>query len=1017
MNRQNFGKWGIELKPEEFAGALAFLLQTFYERTPDDILAKLTGVEDLEKTYAGKEIQDDVLIPLCFDSTYHFKEIHFWANPDQWQKSAQWLETPAEIYYHEWERYLKNLKEEHEENEWKRYEKSNSRLEPRPFRLRIELYTNSENASWLISQLSQLNDNEVSIYVRTDEPGAEVGWNWALTVGFLPDENSQRFRSELKEYIEKDRTWLKSLVEFINLDSENDACDLLVIPESLRSALKTALTLEINISADCVLIIGSPTENPADVPSLINTFRRLIKTSGVGLVYVSPQKRTDWFAEFIRELSHNESIDAALFAACREAKTPTPLLIASRRLIEFSKLAESIKSFGEKIKNITVEKKIDIDSEDAWNFGIEKRSYDLQEMSDVFVNDTNYFRFDRESSSAASTTRIKNEVEKILTEKEASKKNEARWIQTQVYDLSRPNEPVRLRRALRASAPHEAFVRIGLDSKDWEKSDEEFKSDLLPTNKESYKLTVVFTEPQLLDEPQVASVVLPPLGNSSECRFFFRVRENVNQIEARITVLYKNRVLQTALLKALVASEPLEASEKNRIELTREAIVRADFSGLKDRRHFDAAFILNHDVKNIARVTAIKDDYVSFSTPSGLPGFVAQVNEFITQIADSPIDYRGQLNTPATLKLITNLAKYGRILYDSLVENEDGTTPLANIIVGLSEKSVSAGNPKRIQIISANPDARLPFEFLYDREAPQGDEAEFCPNVVAALERGKCFDACPGLSSPKDYVCPMGFWGLSNIIERHTHSNLYSTKTVDGDFRFQSEPVKERRHLNIFKKVLFAASDKADALEEQDAVSKEIILKKGAGIQKIISSLNGITNSVTDRISSWDEWREKIKSETPPTALILITHTEPTGGGILALEIGDGKRPNLRLEMSGIGQEYVRFPAENLPPIVLLIGCETGEGKANIQFANFVARFRQGGAAIIVSTGATILGRHAIPVTNELLERLNEYTKKPNLSFGEVMRVVKQRMLARGFPMVLTLMAYGDADWQIGTRE
>ncbi len=1015
MNKQNFGKWGIELKSQEFAGALAFLLQEFYERTPDDILAKLTGVDDLEKTYAGKEIQDDVLIPLCFDSTYHFNEI-YWANPDE-EKSSHWLETPAEIYYYKWESYLNNLKEEHEQNEQERYEKSNSRLEPRPFRLRIELYTNPENASWLSSQLSQLNDNEVSIYVRTDEPTAEVGWNWSLKVGFLPDENSQRFRRELEEYIEKDRNWLKPLVEFINLNSENDGCDLLVIPESLRSALKTALTLEIKISADCVLIIGAPTENPEDVPALINTFRRLIKTAGVGLVYISPQKRTDWFAELIRELSHNESIDTALFAACRAAKTPTPFLIASRLLIEFSKLAESIKSIGEKIKNITVEKKIDIDSRDAWNFGIEERSYDLQEMSDVFLNGTNYFRVDRESSSADSTTRIKDEVDIILADEETSRKNETRWIQTQIYDLSRPDEPVRLRRAVRASASHEAIVRIGEESEDWEKSDEIFKSDALPPNKESYKLTVVFTEPQLFDEPQVASIVLPPHGNSSECRFFFRVGENVNQIEARISILYKNRVLQTALLKASAASEPLEASEKNRIELTREAIVRADFSGLRDRRHFDAAFILNHDVKNIARVTAIKDEYVSFSAPGGLPGFVSQVDDFITEIADTPEDYGGTLDTPATLKLIANLAKRGRILYDSLIENEDGTTPLANIIVGLSENGVPADNPKRIQIISAKADARLPFEFLYDREAPQGNDVEFCPNAVSALERGKCFIDCPGVNSPKDYVCPMGFWGLSKIIERHTHSNLYSTKTVDGDFRFQSETVKERRHLNIFKKVLFAASDKADVLEEQDAVSKKITLKEGKGIRKIISSLNGITNSVTDRISSWDEWREKIKAETPPTALILITHTETIGGGIFALEIGNGESPNLLLEMSSIGQEYVRFPAENVPPIVLLIGCETGKSQENIDFMSFVARFRQGGAAIIVSTGAAILGRHAIPVTNELLERLNEYTKKPNLSFGEVMRVVKQRMLARGFPMVLTLMAYGDADWQIGTRE
>ena len=49
----------------------------------------------------------------------------------------------------------------------------------------------------------------------------------------------------------------------------------------------------------------------------------------------------------------------------------------------------------------------------------------------------------------------------------------------------------------------------------------------------------------------------------------------------------------------------------------------------------------------------------------------------------------------------------------------------------------------------------------------------------------------------------MGFWGLSKIIERHTYNPLYTEKAVDGSFRFQSEPVEGRNHLDIFRGVFF----------------------------------------------------------------------------------------------------------------------------------------------------------------------------------------------------------------------
>lgn len=490
MNRQDFGEWGIELKPEEFAGALAYLLRQLYNDTPTNILAKLVlknlrGVVTKPiiigvKEFAGGRDKPDDYSPIfvCFDSTFH--QLDFYS-----------FRLNAADLFGKWLDFVKDLQKNHQVSEEERYVNSQYRLLPRPFRLRFELLTNPENAFWLSEQLSQLNDGDASVYLRIDEPGTEVGWNWALRVGFLKDENSLRLREELERFVGEKKRWLGNLVEFVFLDSENDNCDLLIIPEGLRSALSAALKLNVKVSADCVLIIGRTNENPEDIPALIDALRRLISTAGVGIVNVPPEKRIYWFTELIRELSHDEPIDVALFAACRMAETPTPFLVASDKLIRFSRLVESIKSIGEKLKKFGTDEIIEVFGNDAYNFGIDSGSYNWKDLGEKLIRRSNDFRIDREETSATSAVNVNREIKEKISTEAKPKKNEIRWIQSQVYDLSNFGEKRLLRRALRRNAPHEAVVRIGLSSEDWIQSEERFPAEKLPPDKESYNLVTL----------------------------------------------------------------------------------------------------------------------------------------------------------------------------------------------------------------------------------------------------------------------------------------------------------------------------------------------------------------------------------------------------------------------------------------------------------------------------------------------------------------------------------------------
>lgn len=993
MNGQNLGHlWNAPPSPE-MSQALSMLLRDLFLRAPAELLARLAYAEGPARNVYEVREEHNPLIGIC----YH---------PSLIEEAAFLRDTPPLVFFQRWVEFANARRREYDENETRRLEESDHRLYPRPFRIRYELYTEREHAFDLVNRLVYPGDQETSVYFRTEELDGDVGWNWPLRIGFLPDGASGRLFEELKIYVDQVREWVGALVNLVRLDSETDNCDLLLIPTSIQEACELVSNLGIRISADCVLAIGPTTGYREEIQSIIGVFRDTVSTAGIGIAPVD-SSFGEWFETLIRELSHNEPVDVALFSACRNSGRQPPFLAASRKLIEFSKLAESIKSVGEELlKALPDAQPITIQDEDADVFGIEPGNYHPRDIGVIFKNNTDKFRFDRELNSGAKSARITRSAKRSMRKSEKPEKVEPRWIQAEVYDLSADAKaPAKLENALRASARHKVFIRIGTTEAGWIQNSDEFDPKEL-TDKKTYKLTVIFTEPLLFNEPQVSYIRLPPEGNSTKCEFTFQVPEDVEEIEARISIVYKNRVLQTALLKADVVADPADTGGQHHIEIVPEAIVRADLSGLRHRRNFDGAFILNHDAGNAPGLTAIKDKYVSFSSLGGLDTFVEKVDEFMTKIADYPEEYAGKLDTPATVTLLCDLAKYGRILYRTLAADSQGN--MQEIFSTLSPTDPKT--TQRIQIISAKSNTRLPMEFLYDRKAPADSNGQLCPKAVEALEQDACFRDCPGMQEPEKHVCPMGFWGLSKIIERHTYNPLYTEKAVDGSFRFQSEPVEGRNHLEIFRGVLFGASTKADKIEVRSADGKTVTVQPG-GLSKVLSVLNTVTNSKDNKkVTSWKEWRDKIKSAPSPTALLLLTHTEKSGS-VPALEIEEG----VLVEMQSIEDDYVYLRKEPDPPVVFLIGCETGA--ADIEFMNFVAQFRRGGAAIIVSTGAPIRGRHAVPVTLELLNQLKQCSDQPTMSFGQVMRIVKQKMVAEGFPMVLTLMTYGDADWQIGTSK
>ncbi len=436
-------------------------------------------------------------------------------------------------------------------------------------------------------------------------------------------------------------------------------------------------------------------------------------------------------------------------------------------------------------------------------------------------------------------------------------------------------------------------------------------------------------------------------------------------------------MIQTAILSAAITREHEEVEGK--ISLKSEVTVRTNLDELGEsyRQPFDAVILSNHGADGVTRGYTIAGKKAAMiPMPAGGDKSVEFFNKTLTKIVTRPDAYK-KLRSKATTQLLRNMALHGSYLYGVIMAGRSATDPLAIA--------------KRIQVISAREGAQLPVEFMYDHRAPIAPDAEVCPGVEQALESGKCPRTCEGGEKEPGFICPLGFWGLSRVIERHVHDPRYLERMKIADFALQPEPVKSRRRLNILKCGLLAASKKVD-----EAV-------KG-GIARVRRALNKATAKNAVLVETWSDWRLQISQKSPPL-LILLPHTvEDSMTEMQMLEISDQQR----LILVGLSEADVCGP-EKSPPVVLLMGCDTDAPP--ISYQSFPISFRKLGAALVISTGATILGQQAAPVTEELLRELAAFSGAGTRSFGEVMLAVRRKMLAHGYPMTLCLTAYGDTDW------
>jgi hypothetical protein len=356
------------------------------------------------------------------------------------------------------------------------------------------------------------------------------------------------------------------------------------------------------------------------------------------------------------------------------------------------------------------------------------------------------------------------------------------------------------------------------------------------------------------------------------------------------------------------------------------------------------------------------------------------VSEILTTVAHDDARYRKGITSKGNAELLGRLAIEGNALYRTLVTD----------YIGRSTSAKQIRDAEYLQVVTMAPDAIVPLEFVYDYKVPRED-APVCRNAKEALRKGACPASCKPTTSPAPHVCPMGFWGLSKVIERHIHvPELEKAAKV-----LASEPIKGRDVLSLDGSTLLG-------------ISQEVGTKGEKALIKAVAKIRG-ARTVTPA-GNWPAWLKAVET-TRPVLLVALPHAEGTGGDI-SLEIGGDA-----LKSRFIDGSYVHLDSST-PPLALLLGCDTANTADTAAYLHHVGVFRQADAALVVGTVATVLGTHAAEMAARLLQHLQAALKGPRRGrFGEVLRTAKREAVADSQMMALCLVAFGDADWQIDSKE
>lgn len=874
------------------------------------------------------------------------------------------------------------------------------------------------------------SDIGVETVVAESRPGAELFWEWPLRIGVLPGRAGAQLIDALGQGC------YRELYDVREVSAEAMQFDLLLLTGSL-----TGIAIPRGVQAGALLMLGAAESGRELATKALQRHLYQGDRSGMAaLCFVPNEERLAWLMTVVRELSHNATLDTALFKA-RLAKErqgeggeksigdlQPPLVFASELFLQGARIAEAAKRIGAALQaHGQAELEVTLNNV-LGDLGQVARP--IRNVGEQLVLDVPSYVWASERGDAAILARVRRQIEthvgpigsmpiavpdrtiagaaqglahghadvRVASSKPGSKPRPVPRMaapeRTLGFAMAEPPEvplmggapapPAENRhvqcRISQSTAPDESIKRL--------QPNESYRA-LIHIGPIHDEILIVASE--IFDES-----LLPPAEHGHDLDIVFCPlgtggAEKPAPPLLRRVHLPKQGDSDTAEFYFASGAAPDDfrarviVLHRNRIIQTlllRTPVPNEDLA--LEPENLVTPFLGVSEIEATADLAFVIND-----NPAGIPGIATIASDTASFI--EPVGLAGSIDTVKKLLSAMNISAVG--VPTKLDDNE-----MVSLMIDLANHGASIlreirtqlpiapyEKAERVQVVEAIANAYLPVEFLYSGKAPV-PTAKLCPNAATALKSGDraVHRECEHAKDP-NYVCPAAFWGFSKCIERQpfglTTAHVFSV------------PQAGTETLKPFQTAVVAASRRVD----KDDMT---------GPAGLVTALNGLTVTLRSA-TSWNDWQEQVLAAPPPTLLVLLPHSadSPTVTNMPALEIA-----NSWLESSRLDQDYVHPEGSAGPgPLVLLLGCSTA--LTEIAFLNFVREFKRSGASIVLGTLATIHGKQAAAFATRLLGEMKKQGR--GLPFDQTLLKVKQQMLADGEPFVLSLAAYGHSSWLI----